>query len=255
RGSPPVGPTELLVIPTDGGEAKTVAPGEPSEKWYSPQVVFWRDDDTLEILASGPSRPGWEQWLYRVGTEELEFVGHVSAGHGWIGALLETPSQERTGTAAILGTKGVANWSERYGLDTSAAVSPDGNYVVIRGKREPMVLIEIDDGSLGPRRQVPRTDLLSSESVSERDLCWSPDSKYFTFTEVHSHPARFHAFDIGGEVSKPWDTTYLVRLYSVETNDVQTIALGSNAFLLPDDLSWAPEAEVRWEVEAREPEE
>ncbi len=270
RGSPPVGPMQVLVIPMDGSEAKTVAPAESTDRWSVPDVVFWRDDDTLEMMVrTSDRRARLARWVYTVGTEEPEFVGDFSGFEDAVESFLETHFREeaeavekagrhpetdpqmarelpRQGrSVAILRLEGTATWSERYGLSMSHAVSPDGEYRAMRRRRKPTVVTALGDlDTIGTAvgHPLPRTDLLLSESVGERDLCWSPDSKFLTFTEMHHHPARFHAFDIGGDVSKPWDTTYLVRLYSVETKEVKTIALGSNAFLLPDDLSWEVEA-------------
>ncbi len=259
RGTPPLGPEELLVIPLDGGEARRVAPAEPSRKWRLPRVVFWRDGNTLEILVSS-DRLDLTRWVYTVGTRELEFVADLADDWAETKSLVEECFGEQMraleraerdprigpqiagdlGTADrsfdILRGAGIVTWTGRSGLNAWVAVSADGEYVAIKDRRKPMVVIGIGEGNMGARHPVPRTDFLSSESVSERDLRWSPDSKYLTFTEAHHHPARFHAPDMGGDVSKPWDTTYLVRLYSVETNEVKTIAVGRNGFLLPDVL-------------------
>ena len=141
---------------------------------------------------------------------------------------------------AILRGAGIVTWTARYGSNPSVAIARDGEHIAVKSKRGSVVVIGIGNRAMGPGRSVPRSTLLSSESVSARDLRWSPDSNYLTFTEVHHLPARFHAPDMGGDIPKPWDTTYLVRLYSVETNEVKTIALGCNAFLLPDDLTTPP---------------
>ena len=258
RGTPAVGYRQLLVIPLAGGEARRIAPAEPSDKWSPPQLVFWRDGDTLEMLVRSDDPDKLARWVYTVGTGELEFAGDLAWAER-VSLLEERFSAQmraleraerdpeldpeiagHLGTAnqsvAILRGAGIVTWTARSGLNRWVAVSEDEEYVAIKDGREPVVVIGIGEGTMGVRHLMPRSDLLSSESVSERDLRWSPDSKYLTFTEAHHHPARFHARDMGGGVSKPWDTTYLVRLYSVETNEVNTIAVGRNAFLLPDVL-------------------
>jgi hypothetical protein len=80
---------------------------------------------------------------------------------------------------------------------------------------------------------IPLSKLIQNEAVWVSQLQWSSDGKYLLFTETHYHPARFHAPDIGGDFPDPSDWTYLIRMWSKETNQTKTIALGRNAWLLP----------------------
>jgi hypothetical protein len=127
-----------------------------------------------------------------------------------------------------------------------AAVSPDGRYLALGSGRAGAVYIcslrrakgSVTGCSVVKEIALPR--LIEREGLGVRDLRWSADSKHLTFTEVHHHPAMVQPPDIGVWVPDPLDTTELVRMYSLTTEggELATIAVGSNAFLMPP--SWKP---------------
>jgi hypothetical protein len=116
--------------------------------------------------------------------------------------------------------------------DAVAAVSPDGRHVAVT-PRVPVVAIlvmRVDSRTLIDL--VPLTKLFEESTVHVSDICWAPDSKRFTFTEVHYHPAQFYAPDIGPRPD-PTDWTNLVRMYTLEDGSAPILVPGSNARLMP----------------------
>ena len=123
----------------------------------------------------------------------------------------------------------------RVGLPNAVAgLSPDGRYVAFAHISDNRVVVHALSGNeAGVAAVIPMSSLLKDEKVWVECLRWSPDSQQMAFTEVHFHPAWQHAFDMGGDIPDPLDWTYLVRIYSAASGEVQTLALGRNAFILP----------------------
>jgi hypothetical protein len=117
-----------------------------------------------------------------------------------------------------------------------AAVAPDGEHIALTTSRSQGAVFIVVKGRYraGIDSVIPLSQLVSGESVLVSQLQWSPDGKQLVFSEVHFHPARFHAADIGGDVPDRSDWTFLVRMWSRDTGRTETIAVGRNAWLMPE---------------------
>jgi Tol biopolymer transport system component len=95
-----------------------------------------------------------------------------------------------------------------------------------------VLVLSVDEQASRLDKAIPVTQLVKYEGVEVRDLRWSPDGRYITFTEMHYYASTGYAPDIRLGYKVPYSMTPLVRMYSTETNETETVVVGSNAFLI-----------------------
>jgi len=229
---------DVSLIPLKGGRPTAILPQLPVA------CVLWRDETHLRVLSTDV----WE-WEYETTTKRLVRVRRYPSQL----AFYETVFAPEIGRAAQLISGGLPLACPKDGAKLAilrslglppvypmvsnipvappvAAVSPDARWVGMTSGDGPVIVV---DWTPHPRRlTVPLTGLVPGEACWATDLRWSRDSRYLTFTEVHYHPARPHAPDIGGDFPDVLDWTYLVRVYSVETARAETVAVGRNALVV-----------------------
>ncbi|NIM04964.1 MAG: hypothetical protein GTO55_03230 [Armatimonadetes bacterium] len=242
------GRSRLFLVPVDGGPVEEI-----TQKADNAKFVVWKDDETVACLGDNA------EWTFNVLTKQAERVEpHAEVRSRDYGrrvlAFLEPafareiqvlrqlirkerlhiPLSEREACLAILRGVGVPL---RYPLISHipiprpvAAVSPDGKELALTTGTDAIFVVDLPSGYL--HKVIPMTQLVQDEGVSPGHLRWSHDSKHLLFAECHYHPAEFHAPDIGPGL-RPFDFTYLIRMYSTETGQVATVAVGDNAFLIP----------------------
>jgi len=226
---------DVSLIPLKGGRPRAILPQ------LQVACVLWKDEDHLRVLSTDM----WE-WEYETTTQRLVRVKQYARQL----AFYETVFAPEIGRMARLVSSGLplafpGNDAKlailrSLGLPpvypmvsdipvapAVAAVSSDAREVGMTSGDGPVVVV-----SLRPhlrRLTVPLTSLVPGEACWATDLRWSEDSSHLTFTEVHYHPARPHAPDIGGDFPDVGDWTMLVRAYDVESGRVSTLVVGSNA--------------------------
>jgi hypothetical protein len=225
------------------------APGETTEYAY----------DTTEMTLSVPE----EQVADRPDEDdpELAFLSRgLEEAIGMVRAMLDeddlaVPIRPRDVTGSLVRGAGIPYVPPAaLGLPVAhpiAAVSADGEHVALTTGRSKDAVFVISryhvygtDYSSRVLNVIPLSSLVSGEGVWVSDLQWSPDGQHLLFTEVHYHPARFHAPDIGGDVPDPLDWTYLVRMYSLRGEETRTIIVGRQGCLMPRaEMSQPPEGD------------
>ncbi len=237
------------------------------------QWVLWRDVETIAAFESAPG----EMTEYAYDTTEMKLsvpeeqvadrpaeddpeLAFLSRGLeeevGIVHAMLEegdlaVPMRPRDVTGSLVRGAGIPYVPPAaLGLPVAqpvAAVSADGEHIALTTGRSKDAVFVISryhiygsDYSSRVLAVIPLTSLVSGESVWVSDLQWSPDGQHVVFTEVHFHPARFHAPDIGGDVPDPLDWTYLVRMYSLRGEETRTIIVGRQGCLMPEPETSQP---------------
>ncbi|MDH4180163.1 MAG: STN domain-containing protein [Armatimonadota bacterium] len=243
----------LFLLELDTRKVKEIA------KEVAVHYLLWQDDETLRLLDYGG-----KEWTYDVAENKVVLVTDHRTGdrQGYDSEILSffesafpkeidtlrkvieegklaVPFDEDDVIGAIARGAGIAY---RPSLAANipvvfpvAAVSPDGRFLALTTGRSKYAVFVVHLVANHVWRVIPLTELVSDENAWVADLRWRGDSQYLTFTEVHYHPAQFYATDIGPRPDA-LDWTHLVRLYSLEGDRVQTVAVGSNAFLIPPSL-------------------
>jgi hypothetical protein len=240
----------LVFVPYGYGDEQTLLVTAP--------YLLWKDDDDLIVLDFDQWQQKWVQGVYDIGHAALTPTGTPSSNVEALKAQFASQihavtdlvnSDARFGIrlkardvpGAVLGSAGI--W---WGRDLRvprpvAAVAPDGKHVALSaGDGAVLVITRTGTRSYVASRTLSATQLLRDEAVRFQHLRWSPDSKYLTFTETHYYPAQYYAPDIGRGYQVPANVTSLVRLYDLESDDVQTVMVGENAFLAPEGVEFQP---------------
>jgi len=229
--------------------------------------VLWRDVDTIAAFESTPG----EMTEHAYDTTEMKLSASAESARDWSAeakpglAFLTQPLAEGIGIvqamlddgdlavpfrpadvagALVRGAgipyvpAGALDWSIARPV---AAVSADEEHVALTtGQSKDAVFIiwryHVYGSDYASRvwEVIPLSSLVSGEGVWVTDLRWSPDGEHLLFTEVHYHPARSHAPDIGGDVPDPLDWTYLVRMHSLRGEETRTIIVGRQGCLMPE---------------------
>ena len=247
-----------LVTVADGRKQDITEAGEPT--W-----AFWRDENTVALLERHAN--DLQEYTYdcRTGRStltrsyqydrsakpeaELAFLSGPLADR--IGVLegmladgdLAVPFTRKEAAGAVVRGAGipyVPSWAISV-MRPVAAVSPNGEDIALTTGHSADAVFVIwrhvlyrDVHASNVRRVIPLTELVSGETVWVSDLRWSEDGQRLLFTEVHFRPARTHVPDLGGDIPDPLDWTYVTRMYTLKSGEVETIVVGRDAFLAPD---------------------
>ena len=233
---------------------------------------LWKGEDTLHLLSEDRDAKQWTERIYDAQTRQMTAVqahpsGEPADADTQIVDLLKSPfatqieiisslirgrkdtdgreivlplAQDEV-VGAVLRGAGIAYvpWvtADLPVTYPVATVSPDGEYLAVTSGRYAVFVIFISEYGSHVARVIPLTEVVTGESVRVEDLRWATDSTRRTFTEVHYHPSG-SSMKPGAShfVPDPLDSTYLVRMCTREGDQLETLAVGRNAFLLPQSV-------------------
>lgn len=232
----------VFLVPLTGGRTTQVGRDWDvlSAVWGGPSTVEFLTQDmtewTYDLSARRTSRgrSGVNAWRFL----ESAFSEPISVVRALLRAKKMPPwmDEDEAGLAVLRGA-GLPRLpplaSDIPVIGSVAAVSPDAQWVAYYGRDEQAIsVVSASNGGLYDVIALPAE--ARGEFVWVDDLCWSADSRWLTFTEVHNRPARYYAPDLPGPAPEPGEWTNLVRLYGRQAKSVVTLAEGRSGVVITE---------------------